>query len=382
MCLWNYNVEEIHLQVYNLNEITHSKILYDKKPPRFMIYVVSIVLILLTAFIYWSMKSVKTYVVKGQGIVTTEKKSNVMTKVSGEINEVFIEEGKQFNEGDTLVTLKPVESNIQTEQIDSQIVVIDKRIELLSRAEKDTTNGRNSFRKNDSDETEFYNKISNIYTKEKEFEVDEKALKEQQITEEQINKYKEAQKSKAQTVRYEGILQFTNEKEQLKFEKSKLEAQKNSLDKAKEEFKIIASDSGKIHLSMPITKGMVIQAGNLIGTIANNEDKLIVETLIPSIERPRIHVDDEVSLAIGGLNQAEYGTIRGKVSSIDEDATIDDKKGNVFFKVKVEPEKTYLTDKKGENVNLTLGMVTETRVKYEKITYIKYFLDQIGIKLN
>ena len=27
-------------------------------------------------------------------------------------------------------------------------------------------------------------------------------------------------------------------------------------------------------------------------------------------------------------------------------------------------------------------MVTETRVKYEKITYMKYFLEQIGIKFD
>jgi multidrug resistance efflux pump len=375
-------MEELHLQVYNLNEITDSRVLYDKKPPKFMIYVVTIVLILILAFIYWSIKSVKTYVVKGQGLITTESKLNVMSKVSGEISEVFIEEGKQVNEGDTLVTLKPVESNIQTEQMDSQIVVIDKRIELLSRAERDTTKGRNSFSKSDSEETEFYNKISNIYEKEKEFKVDEESLKKQGATDEQIDEYKEKQKSKAQNVRYEGILQFTNEKEQLKFEKSKLDAQKEALDKSKEEFKIVAQSSGKFHLSMPINKGMVLQGGNLIGTIANSEDKLIVETLIPSTERPRIHIDDEVSLAIGGLNQAEYGTVKGFVSGIDEDATIDNEKGNVFFKVKVEPEKTYLTDKKGENVNLTLGMVTETRVKYEKITYMKYFLEQIGIKFD
>jgi len=63
-------------------------------------------------------------------------------------------------------------------------------------------------------------------------------------------------------------------------------------------------------------------------------------------------------------------------------ATIDNEKGNVFFKVKVKPDKTFLQDKKGEKVNLTLGMVTETRVKYEKITYMRYFMEQIGIKFN
>lgn len=50
--------------------------------------------------------------------------------------------------------------------------------------------------------------------------------------------------------------------------------------------------------------------------------------------------------------------------------------------MKVKPEKTYMKDKKDEQVNLTLGMVAETRVKYEKITNMKYFLEQIGIKFD
>lgn len=104
--------------------------------------------------------------------------------------------------------------------------------------------------------------------------------------------------------------------------------------------------------------------------------------MLPSVERTRIHIDDEVAIAVGGLNQTEYGTIKGKVVSIDEDATIDNENGNVYFKVKIQPKKTYLVDKKGEKVNLTVGMITETRVKYEKITYMKYFLEQIGINLS
>ena len=358
---------ERHLRIYNLNEITDSKLLYDKRLPSFMVYIVGIILILLTAFLFWSTKSVKTYVVKGQGLVTTETKSNIMAKVSGEISEVFIEEGKEVNEGDTLISLKPVESKLQLGQVDSQIDVINRRIELITRAERDATNGKNSFSKSDSDEAEFYNKLANIYTKRKEFVVDEEELKSKSATEDQINEYKKVQKIKDDGARYDGIIQFTNEKQQLNFEKSKLEAQKSSLDKATEEFNIVAPKSGKMHLNTPITKGMVLQAGNLIGTMTNNEEKLIVEALIPSNERPRIHVNDEVSLVVGGLNQAEYGTVKGKVSSIDEDATIDNQKGNVFFKVKVAPDKTYLSDKKGEKVNLTLGMVTETRVKYEKM---------------
>ncbi|MGF0110957.1 HlyD family secretion protein [Clostridium sp. SGI.024] len=83
---------------------------------------------------------------------------------------------------------------------------------------------------------------------------------------------------------------------------------------------------------------MVLQGGSLIGTITSKEE-LIIETMLPSSDRPRIHLGDEVALAVGGLLQSEYGTIPGKVISIDEDATIDNEKGNVFLRLKLNQKK-------------------------------------------
>jgi len=69
------------------------------------------------------------------------------------------------------------------------------------------------------------------------------------------------------------------------------------------------------------SKGIVIQVGSLLGTISNADEIVIVETLIPSIDRPRIHEKNHVSLAVGGLNQAEYCTLKGQVIAINEDTT-------------------------------------------------------------
>ena len=370
------------MKVYNLNEITDSRILYDKKTPKFMIVIILLVLALLIAFLVWADKSVKTYIVRGQGIVTTENKSNIMAKVSGEVKEVNVVEGKEVKAGDVLFSLNSAEPNLQLEQVNAQIAYDSKRIQLLERAEGDATKNKNGFSKSNSEEVEFFNRLSNNYAKKKEYAVDEAALKGQGYTEDQIKQYRNQQNVKVNELYYDTIMSFTTEKTQTIAEKSKLEAQKSALEKGLNEYKIIATQDGKIHLNTAITKGMVLQAGNLLGSISNNKDKLTIDTMLSSTDRPRIKVGDEVSLAVAGLNQAEYGTVKGKVESIDEDATIDSQKGNVYFKAKIKPEKLFLTDKKGEKVNLTLGMVAETRVKYEKITYMKYFMEQIGIKFD
>ena len=58
-----------------------------------------IILILLLTVITWSMYSIKTYVVKGQGIVTTNNKQNIMSPVSGAIEEIHVSEGKNVKKG-------------------------------------------------------------------------------------------------------------------------------------------------------------------------------------------------------------------------------------------------------------------------------------------
>jgi len=88
------------LTVYKLNELTDSRVLYDKNPPKFMIYIIALVTIILTLFLIWANKSAKTYIVKGQGIVTTENKAQVMAAVSGAVVNVTAVEGKDVSGGD------------------------------------------------------------------------------------------------------------------------------------------------------------------------------------------------------------------------------------------------------------------------------------------
>ena len=141
-------------------------------------------------------------------------------------------------------------------------------------------------------------------------------MKEQGANEQQIKDYVKTQKNKSDEHYYKTISEFTTEKNQYELELSKLVAQKEALEKGKEQYKVVAQKSGVIHLNTLLTTGMVFQGGSLIGTITSKEEELIIETMLPSSDRPRIHVGDEVALAIGGLLQSEYRTIPGKATEI------------------------------------------------------------------
>lgn len=369
------------MKVYNLNELTNSRVLYDKDPPKFFNFIILIVLILLIGFIVWSTNATKTFIVKGNGIVTTENKTSIMTKVSGEIDEVFIKEGQSVKKGDLLLVINAPDLNYQQSQINGQIDVISERINLLKRAERSTSNGTNKFNRDDSEEAEIYNRLNESYSKSVEYNVDEESLIDQNYTSGQINQLKEQSKTKKKQIYYETINGFIRERKQLEIDLQKLKIQKKAIEDSYDEYKLYACQNGIIHLNTSIKKTMVVQAGAVIGSISDTSNNIIISATIQSVDRPRIHEGDEVAIAIGGLNQTEYGTLEGRVESIDEDATVDED-GNIFFKIKVKPEKTYLKDKKGEKVNLVSGMITETRVKYEKVTYANYLLEEIGIQFN
>ncbi|MBS6506803.1 MAG: HlyD family efflux transporter periplasmic adaptor subunit [Paraclostridium bifermentans] len=370
------------MKVYNLNELTNSRLLYDKRPPKFLNFIILTVLVLFIGFIIWSTSSIKTFVVKGQGIISDEEKSSLMAKVSGEVDEVHIEEGQFVKKGDLLLTISAPDLDSQLSQVNDQIDLISTRIKFLKKAEKNAINKTNKFNKNDYDEIEFYNKLKASSSKAEEYKVDEESLKKQDYPKEQIKQIKKQSETKEKQIYYDTINDFTRERNQLDFELKKLEIQKNAISNSSKEYNLYASQNGTIHLITDIKEGMFIQAGLTLGSISNKNGNLIVTSMIQGIDRPRIHKNDEVSLAVGGLNQAEYGTLNGKVISIDEDSSIDNENGKVFFKIKIKPEKTYLEDKKREKVNLTSGMIVETRVKYERITYANYLLEQIGIQFN
>lgn len=104
------------MKLYNLNELTDSKVLYDENPPKFMMYIIAIVTILLALFFVWTNKSIKTYIVKGQGIVTTENKSQIMAALSGAIVEVNTLEDKK-GEKVNLILGMVTETRVKYEKI-------------------------------------------------------------------------------------------------------------------------------------------------------------------------------------------------------------------------------------------------------------------------
>ncbi|MCL2031756.1 MAG: HlyD family secretion protein [Methanomassiliicoccaceae archaeon] len=142
-------------------------------------------------------------------------------------------------------------------------------------------------------------------------------------------------------------------------------------------YDIKATILGIIHFDAQIRKGTVLQIGDIIGSISNPYSDRVIEMYIGSGDRSKIDVNQECSFIVDGLAQTEYGSIKGTVKSISSDAILQER--GAFFRVVVEFDAEYMEDSKGGKIYLTNGMTVRAWVTYEKVTYMKYWLDQLGL---
>jgi len=126
-----------------------------------------------------------------------------------------------------------------------------------------------------------------------------------------------------------------------------------------------------------ILKGMYVQAGALVGSISGGDGDRVIEMYILSGDRSKIDIGQECRFTVDGLAQTEYGSLRGTVMDISSDAIA--QQGAIIFKVTIGFEDTHISDSKGGEVEIRNGMTVRAWVTYEKVTYFKYLMEQIGL---
>ncbi|HEY8361616.1 MAG TPA: HlyD family efflux transporter periplasmic adaptor subunit [Tissierellaceae bacterium] len=359
------------MKIYNFHELKESRLLYDRKPPAFGVIITVITAVLLISILTLAGFAKKTYVVKASSIVSSEQKSYIMNSVSGNIKEIYKNEGDRVSKGEILLQLDTFQVDLQIRQLSSVIAFLQETIDyynkLISFIQKYNLTDPNSM-KNPFDanlEGKWYNDAQQFISYANSSEEG------QEKNQSEIDNLKNQFTSQY----YQAIDQYTYE---LITQKSSQQAYIDSL----EEYKIRAKSSGIVHYTAAYTVGTVLQAGSLIGSISSDQsDELYFETVISATDRSKIEISDSVEIALSGVLQSEYGVIKGKVVQIDNDSS-QTEDGKVFYKVKIKPEKNFVENKRGNKIDIVIGMVAESRIKYDETTWLKWALEHIGIKLR
>lgn len=128
-----------------------------------------------------------------------------------------------------------------------------------------------------------------------------------------------------------------------------------------------------IHIN---TLGGVVKPGETIVEIVPTEDKLMVEAKITPRDIGFIYPGLPAVVKITAYDFARYGGLTGKVEHISADTT-QDEEGNSFYLIRVRTDASSIKNKKGEEMPIIPGMLTEVDVITGKRTILEYILNPI-----
>lgn len=365
--------------VKNLSEVKDSKLLYEKDLPPFGYWIIIAVSIFLIGLTVWSTTAHKTYIVKGTGNVVSDNKNYIMSDYTGQIVTMNIEEGTYVEEGDTLFVIQNTDLELQRQQIEDKLAVYSKQISQYEKLEKSIKDNKNYFSSTKDEEKLYYNKYLEYQTKIEQTKIDLSQYKSYGYTDVQIEEEVKKNEAKAAQIYYETLSAVAAGVQEIQGQIDDLEIQQKAIGEGKSDYNIEAASSGIVHMLADYKEGMVVQAASTIGSIAGEKDSYYIYGYVSAEDMPLIKEGQTADIAVTGLTENTYGTLKGEITQIDSDMTNDSEKGESYFKIKVKPEEEYLISKAGNKVNISNGMAVQIRIKYDEITYLQYVLESLGI---
>ena len=371
---------------YSLSELSESSIMIQRKIPRFGIIITMLVSFLLVGALTWMAVVRKTYVVKAAGLLTDERKENIMNTTTGNIKSINFKEGDYVKKGETIITLQNEELNLQINQLASTVSFNERKAKSYENTIKfingynvsDESTQANPFSENDIENNYVYKLCQSYIDYLKEGKTD------QNSTGESSEKVPYSQ-SEIDQISFSYLQQYNVYSLYENYLKE-LETSKNQLNMYSENAKsllIKAEMDGYVHFTQGLIEGTFLSQSGLLGTITSNKpENYYFEVSISSAERSKISLNDEVEIGISGISQTDYGIIKGKLVSISNDISQSQDGKEVYYVGKVIPNNTYLEDKRKNKINLSLGMIGECRIKYDESSYLMFFIEQLGMKLR
>lgn len=365
------------MTVKNLTDLRDSKIVYDRNPPELGYWLLAIVAVGMIALVVWSTKAPKTYICQAGGTVQSENKTYIMSSYSGSITEMYVSEGSFVNEGDRVAHLKSTELDLQREQYEGQLELYRAQLAQYEKLIRSIQDNRNYFDETSADDQPYYYQYESYQSQVAQNSFDASAYAGMGYTSAQIQTLIEQNQSRVEQIYYSFLQSASEQVTALQTNIQNLNNQLSMLDTGASDYTIYAPTSGTIHMDTAYKEGMVLSAGSVLATVASENSDYEIIAYISLGDRPLIHEGDICTIAVTGLAQNVYGTLKGRVQRIDSDMTSSG--SGAAYKLSIAPESTYLVSKNGDKVDLYNGMSVTARIVYDKITYFQYVLEALGV---
>lgn len=371
------------IQIKTLEQLKDSRLIYEKKLPRFGYMISLTVTVLLIIVVAWSIYTPKTYVIKSSGIVQSDNKNYVMSPYTGKLSEMEATEGQVVEKGDVLFQVQSTDLNLQVTQLEEQKKSYETRVSQFQKLVQAIKDNKNYFDIADENDSLYYSQYEAYKSKVAQSQVDVSTYKSYGYTDEQIENQLVTNQAKITELYYTAIQAAESSILDAETQIDGINAQLTALKQGQGMYSITANASGIVHMMSDYKEGMVVQAAAAIASIASSQDTYSVVAYMSPSDVARTQVGDKVDIAVAGLNQSIYGTINGQVTSIDSDMTTskDSETGEStsYFKVYIKPDGKYLVSKEGNKADITNGMTVEARIQYDEVTYFNYVMEALGV---
>ena len=361
----------------------------NKKPSsqRAVIWIISFLLLLVLFFISFAKFE---EIVKVAGYIRPKENiSSVSNAVTGRIKSISYKSGQYVTKGQLLLEIDPTQLEADKISILSQISEEEKKLTSLYEIRQSITQNENLINSDYSEASLRYelwksnlSKLSNIRNLNYEKYQQEKKLPESMTTKARLHELESEYLISCDDYKnFDLSFRHDIESEIIALETSKKinEAKLTQINDSLLFTRVTAPIDGIIQEITVFNKNDWIQAGQKVFNIVPNEiNTTKIELTVSAKQAGKIENGMTVKMRFPSLPYHEFGGAEGTIITIDPDATRTES-GDAFFIIETDINKQVLSDKKGKEYPLKVGLQVDARILISKKTILQFMLEKMNL---
>jgi adhesin transport system membrane fusion protein len=137
---------------------------------------------------------------------------------------------------------------------------------------------------------------------------------------------------------------------------------------------VIAPVNGRVNRILVSTRGGTAQPGAPLLELVPSEDGLLIEAMVSPKDIASVRMGQLAKVSLTAYDSSQYGSLKGRVTSISPDAVLDEKTGISHYIVEVRTTKTALVSQSGRSLPIGIGMVADIALLGDKRSVLDYLL--------
>lgn len=135
--------------------------------------------------------------------------------------------------------------------------------------------------------------------------------------------------------------------------------------------------AGRISRVLVTTVGSAVEPGSPLVELVGDEDTLLIEARISPQNIGNVRIGQRAKVGITAYDQAVYGSLAGKVTTISADSIQDPQSGEIYYLVRVSTQSNSLQGPGGQKLAIGSGMIADVSLLGDKRTVLQYILTPI-----